>query len=571
MARPLILVIITTIAIGALIGCSDDRATAPRPDTGITQRGHERLSGSSASIGPSEIVFCIDVSDSISATELESVVSGLGGCLSDQALIPADGRVTIVLTVYGDTIATVLGATSVTPDNLQNAILPALQGLLGNRMVAGGGFDLSGALENARTVLDQASVLDRHVLIVGSGAADDPAAALTAAEALGTAGAMVSSIAVGADDAGAALLKNCADATGGFFGLGVVCGDAFSYMLQVMIDLEPKTEELSRGEQYTATATVFRDENAGAYPIAGITVVFEVIDGPNASISDTTATDANGMATLTYDGTGGPGTDTIVGTTTHPGTGAMLTDTVTVAWLNAPPVCDAGGPYAAVVTTDTVRVTLDGGSSSDADGDSLRFRWSALCNGASFDDNEAISPILTLTGDCLCVDSVMVLLTVNDGFDSTMCEAAIRIDDRRPPIITVRESPLVVWPPNHKYQAVAPEMMIVSITDACGIPIAVSQALVVEVRSDEPDDAEGDGRTINDIEVTCPNLVNLRAERMGGGNGRVYTIVYRVFSENGVMAEAEGRVVVPHDASGKPAIDDGGNGYVITTQCVERR
>ncbi len=110
-------------------------------------------------------------------------------------------------------------------------------------------------------------------------------------------------------------------------------------------------------------------------------------------------------------------------------------------------------------------------------------------------------------------------------------------------------------------------MMIVSAEDACGNPIDLSTALVVEVRSNEPDDATGDGSTVNDIRVTCPNGVRLRAERMGGGDGRVYTIVYRIFSENGVSADGEGRVVVPHDSSGKKAPDNSYTAYTVTPGC----
>lgn len=556
-------VLLLAAAALALVGCSDDHGVSPQPKTDGT---YGRLGVSSATIGPSEIVLCMDVSDSISAGELESMVNGLGGCLSDQSLIPTDGTVSVALVVYGDTIATVLDRTTVTPDNLTNVILPALQGLLADRVVAGGGFDLSGALDEALAILGAASVLDKHVLIVGSGAADDPAAVETSCAALANAGVMASALAVGATDAGAALLNGCAVATGGFFGTGVVCGDALAYMLQVDIDLEPESAELARGQEHTVTATVFRGAVPGAYPEAGLDVIIEIVSGPNAPAADTMATDAAGVAAFTYTGDGGPGIDMIVATVLHPGTGLVLADTVTATWLNAPPVCDAGGPYEAVVTGDTVRVTLDASASSDADGDPLSFLWTALCEGASFDDVNAVSPVLTLTGDCLCADSVIALVMVSDGFDTTLCEAAVRIDDRRPPIIVMREDPLVQWPPNHKYRAVTPRMLVVSVTDACGHPIDIASGLVVEVRSDEPDDATGDGKTINDIVVICPNRVDLRSERMGSGNGRVYTIVYRYFTENGVSADAEGYVVVPHDASGKDAVDDG-DAYVVTPAC----
>jgi len=150
----------------------------------------------------------------------------------------------------------------------------------------------------------------------------------------------------------------------------------------------------------------------------------------------------------------------------------------------------------------------------------------------------------------------MVEVTVSDGADSSRCEAAVRIDDRRPPTLVMREDPLVLWPPNHKYHTVTPEMMIVSAEDACGRPIDVSTAVIVDVQSDEPDDAEGDGHTTDDIKMTPPNVVDLRVERMGSGDGRVYTILYRIVGDNGVGVEAEGIVVVPHDMSGKATSRD---------------
>jgi hypothetical protein len=562
MTRLLLVLMIAVTAVSALIGCSGDQAVDPRPHGA-------RVLSPSVVIGPSELVLCVDVSDSVSAGELESVVSALGGCLTDQTLVPPDGAVTVAIVVYADTVATVLDRTPATPDNVQNIVLPALQGLLTNRVVPTSGFDLSGALEKALAILGSATVSDRHVLVVGSGAADDAAAVGTACGDLAGAGVRVSALGVGADAAGAALLKSCADTTGGFYAaFEAGCGEALAYMLQVEIDLEPEAAELARGVEHTVTATVFRGGDPDGYPVADSEVIIAVVDGPNAAVADTAMTDASGKVALTYIGAGGPGTDFVVAQALHPGTGLVMSDTVTVTWLNAPPVCSAGGPYTVVVTGDTASLALDAGMSSDADGDPITFRWTPLCeDGAVLDNDRSVSPVLTLTGECLCVDSLMVSLTVSDGFDSTTCEAVVRIDDQRPPVIVMREDPYLVWPPNHKYQNVTPQMMIVSAEDACGNPIDLSTALVVEVRSNEPDDATGDGSTINDVKVACPNGLKLRAERMGGGDGRLYTIVYRVFSENGVSADGEGRVVVPHDSSGKKAPDNSYTAYTVTPDC----
>ncbi len=55
------------------------------------------------------------------------------------------------------------------------------------------------------------------------------------------------------------------------------------------------------------------------------------------------------------------------------GTTASQPDTVIISTENSPPVADAGADQA-VRVNDIVQ--LDGSSSSDADGDTLTFKWS---------------------------------------------------------------------------------------------------------------------------------------------------------------------------------------------------
>lgn len=550
-ARHLALLLTLSIIL-AISGCSDDRLSGP---TGMAPATVGPLATSS--IGPTDIVMAIDVSDSISAGELESVVSSLGGCLSDPGLVPQDGSIAVSAVVYGDTVVPILERTPVTAASLSATVIPALDSLLTDRMAGGAGALLSAALDSAGTILAVSPVMDRQVLVVGSGAADDPSAVSSACAALAAGGVMVSALGVDADAAGAQLLMDCADVGGGFYGdLADGCGDALAYMLQVDIDLEPETDELARGQTHTLEASVFRGGEMD-WGVEGVSVTLSIVSGPNAPAASSVDTDSAGTATFSYLGDGGPGTDTIVASAAHPGTGTMMTDTVTVTWINTPPVCDAGGPYMVEITADTATVTLDASASSDAEGDSLRFHWSVDCDGASLDDATSAAPVLTITGGCLCVDSLVVSLEVSDGFDATTCDAAVYLDDRRPPEVEVG-SPVEVWPPNHKYRTVTPEMLLMSAEDACGRPIDVSGAVVVSVSSDEPDDHNGDGRTTNDIYVDCSNTVRLRAERMGGGDGRVYTIVYRITASNGESTDVSGYVYVPHDQGGKTVGHSGG-------------
>ena len=77
--------------------------------------------------------------------------------------------------------------------------------------------------------------------------------------------------------------------------------------------------------------------------------------------------------------------------------------------------------------------------------------------------------------------------------------------------------------------------------------------------SDEPEDVGGggDGNTLDDIVIAgdCRS-VNLRSERQGGGNGRVYTIQVAVNDAGGNSGTAFFQVEVPHNINAT-ATDDG--------------
>lgn len=564
MNKSLKILLPAALALALLAGCSgDDHSSA------VTSPGTAGLWTSNKSIGPSELVLALDVSDAVAAADLQAMVDAAGAALADGALVPADGSIAVAAVVYGDTIAwPFAGLVPVTPANLANVILPALAGLVDDRLVTGAGADLAGAMAAAGLTLASGMVGDQHLLVMGTGAAADTTGVGDACAALAGAGVMISALTLGEG----APLAACADATDGFFAgtvgdLAAATAGALAYMLQADLELDGSAAGLPRGAEFAATASFYRGGDPLAYPLVGHDVVFTVIAGPNAGGPFATVTGSAGQAVLAYTGDGGPGTDTVVAEARHPGTGLALTDTVTVAWRNLPPACDTGGPYAAVVESGTVRIMLDGSASSDADGDSVTFAWSLDCGGATLDDAASATPTVTLTGACLCTDALTVRLEVGDGFAVSTCETVIVLEDRRPPVVEVRSEPLLLWPPNHKLATYTPDMFLVRAEDACGRPIDLSGVEVLEVRSDEPDDGNGDGRTVGDITVLCPNTVRLRAERMGGGDGRVYTILYRVTGENGESVDVEGTVIVPHDASSDHAGLDPVGGFTVVPDC----
>jgi hypothetical protein len=129
-----------------------------------------------------------------------------------------------------------------------------------------------------------------------------------------------------------------------------------------------------------------------------------------------------------------------------------------------------------------------------------------------------------------------------------------------------------IWPPNHGYQSFTLSDCAV-VTTHCGPGgggchnTAIDQmGTILSIYSDEVEDAQGngDGSTLNDIVITGPSSFKLRAERQGKGNGRFYGVTFRVTDSGGNVQTATCKFVVPHDQSGRGAVDNGAAaGYTV--------
>ncbi len=137
-------------------------------------------------------------------------------------------------------------------------------------------------------------------------------------------------------------------------------------------------------------------------------------------------------------------------------------------------------------------------------------------------------------------DKIQACFTDDLGVET--CATAEKIwQDTTPPVVTVSVTPDVLWPPNHKYRNV--EVTLVA-TDAVDPHPNVE---LVSVTSDEADEGLGDGDTKNDIVIQGDFNFKLRAERSGLGEGRTYTITYKVTDASGNSTTAKVTVFVPHD------------------------
>jgi hypothetical protein len=125
----------------------------------------------------------------------------------------------------------------------------------------------------------------------------------------------------------------------------------------------------------------------------------------------------------------------------------------------------------------------------------------------------------------------------------------VTVEDSQPPVVRLKAEPAYLWPPNHDMRNVEIKARV---QDRCSGADGFSAELI-SVKSNEPDNGNGDGNTLNDIQGadigSDDRNVQLRAERAGGGDGRIYTLTYRITDGSGNETNAEAKVYVPHDAS----------------------
>jgi hypothetical protein len=109
------------------------------------------------------------------------------------------------------------------------------------------------------------------------------------------------------------------------------------------------------------------------------------------------------------------------------------------------------------------------------------------------------------------------------------------IFDETPPTITdVSANPSVLWPPNHKLVDVTVDY---NVTDNC--PLSPTSC-TLSVTSNEPPNG-------TDWIILDAHHVQLRAEREGNGDGRVYTITITCTDSGGNSSDEQVEVTVPHD------------------------
>ncbi len=263
----------------------------------------------------------------------------------------------------------------------------------------------------------------------------------------------------------------------------------------------------------------------------GESVVFEETIEVPTDISDADL-DADGYITCTVDFLAD---DTVVGTQTID----------LYIPLNEPPVALCQDLELEADGTCTADGDVDAGS-YDPDGDAITYEYSAE------------GPF--------GVGTTAVTLTVTDpSGESDSCVGYVTVSDVTAPTVTT--TAVEFWPPNHKYVGFDLADCVVEVTDSCDGAVDIANVgYVTGIYSDEVEDAtgNGDGNTTADIVLTGDTSFDLRAERQGASNGRVYGVSFEVSDGAGNATTASCEFSVPHSNNGTPAVNDGASaGYTV--------
>jgi predicted outer membrane repeat protein len=194
------------------------------------------------------------------------------------------------------------------------------------------------------------------------------------------------------------------------------------------------------------------------------------------------------------------------------------------------------------------------------------FSYAWTLDGLPFNGD---SPNISVPTGSLSVGVHTVMVTTTGSCGSASQSATLTVGGA--PVITLSNSNIDMWPPNHTYHTFNVTDFVASATSTCDPNVDVNDVVIVSVSSDEPEDSltGADGTTLNDIVIAADcKSVQLRSERDANLNGRVYTITFKVTDSQGNSTTATATLSIPIDQSGAAAVNDGpGGGYTVLSAC----
>jgi hypothetical protein len=180
---------------------------------------------------------------------------------------------------------------------------------------------------------------------------------------------------------------------------------------------------------------------------------------------------------------------------------------------------------------------------------------------------------VTPLSDCMVEGAETVDFTVQPGTGygvgspSSASGTINNTADSTPPVITlIPNVNMTLWPPDHTYRSISVTDFVASASDNCDASVDINDVYITKITSDEAEDGAGDGNTLNDIVIAADcKTAQLRSERSVLGNGRVYTITFKVVDSAGNFTTATATVTV-RTSPGNPAVDSGVV-YTVNSVC----
>ena len=144
--------------------------------------------------------------------------------------------------------------------------------------------------------------------------------------------------------------------------------------------------------------------------------------------------------------------------------------------------------------------------------------------------------------------TVAVLAAMTIGVSGVLAQVGPLLDTTPPEIVAAVASPGILWPANHKMREITLDVLLVDDMDPDPV------WTILDVTSNEPVTGPGD-ETDPDWNIRADNTLQLRAERLGTGNGRVYTITIEASDADGNAVTETIEVTVPHDKGQKKGLN----------------
>jgi hypothetical protein len=180
---------------------------------------------------------------------------------------------------------------------------------------------------------------------------------------------------------------------------------------------------------------------------------------------------------------------------------------------------------------------------------------------------------VTPLSDCTVEGSETVVFTVQSGTgygvgspSSATGTIANTPDSGAPTITLIPNVNITLWPPNHQYETVSVTDFVASASDNCDPSVNLNSVYILKITSDEAENGNGDGNTLKDIVIAAGcKSAQLRSERDGSADGRVYTITFKVKDATGNFTTATATVTVRKNPN-SPAVDSGTH-YTVNSSC----